>query len=215
MKSLIVNADDFGASHGINHGVVEAHRRGILTSASMMVDQPASEEAAHLSLRYPDLGVGLHVVIRSVLDSSAAEVERQLERFVELTGQLPTHIDAHHNAHEDERVLPAFLGVAQQHSLPLRGHCDVRHIPTFYGQWDGMTHLESISPEALARVVAAEAEDGYNELCCHPGYADGDLVSSYTRERQTELETLCDGQVAAVLRQRGIRLVSFREVQAS
>ena len=38
MKSLIVNADDFGASRGINRGVIEAHRKGILTSTSMMVD---------------------------------------------------------------------------------------------------------------------------------------------------------------------------------
>ena len=48
LKSLIVNADDFGAGRGINPGVVEAHRKGILTSASMMVDAPASAEAARL-----------------------------------------------------------------------------------------------------------------------------------------------------------------------
>ena len=63
MKSLIVNGDDFGASHGINLGVVEAHERGILTSASMMVDPPASAEAARSARDHPDLGVGLHVVI--------------------------------------------------------------------------------------------------------------------------------------------------------
>ncbi|MGH2979828.1 MAG: ChbG/HpnK family deacetylase, partial [Solirubrobacterales bacterium] len=91
-------------------------------------------------------------------------------------------------------------------------HCGVRHIPTFYGQWDGETHLESISPDALARIVAAEAGDGFNELCCHPGYVDAALASSYTLERQTELETLCDPEVTALLSERGIRLVTFREV---
>ena len=45
MKSLIVNADDFGASRGINRGVIEAHQKGILTSASMMVDAAGSAEA--------------------------------------------------------------------------------------------------------------------------------------------------------------------------
>jgi predicted glycoside hydrolase/deacetylase ChbG (UPF0249 family) len=214
MKSLIVNGDDFGASKGVNLGVIEAHEKGILTSASMMVDTPASAEAADLYARHPTLGVGLHVVLQSPSDSLTpeAEVERQLERFIELTGQAPTHIDAHHNVHREEQLLPAFLAVADRHGLPLRGHCGVRHVSTFYGQWDGQVHLEGVSPDALARIVATEVEDGINELCCHPGYVDRDLDSSYLLERQTELETLCDPEVAALLRERGIDLVTFREV---
>jgi predicted glycoside hydrolase/deacetylase ChbG (UPF0249 family) len=214
MRSLIVNGDDFGASRGINLGVIEAHQRGILTSASMMVDPPASTEAALLSARHPTLGVGLHVVLRLPADAPApeAEVVRQLERFIELTGQLPTHIDAHHNVHRDMRLLPAFLAVAERYRLPLRGHSGVHHIATFYGQWDGETQIEHVGPNALARILAAEVEDGFNELCCHPGYVDGDLASSYSLERQTELETLCDPDVAALLGERGIQLVTFREV---
>jgi predicted glycoside hydrolase/deacetylase ChbG (UPF0249 family) len=214
MKSLVVNGDDFGASHGVNLGVIEAHQRGILTSASMMVDPPASAEAARLSAEHPTLGVGLHVVLRSPADSATpeAEVERQLERFIELTGQLPTHIDAHHNVHREEGLLPGFLSVAERHRLPLRGYCGVRHIATFYGQWNGETHLEDIGPNALARILTADVKDGFNELCCHPGYVDGELVSSYSAERQTELETLCDPDVAALLSEQKIRLVTFREV---
>ena len=214
MKSLIVNGDDFGASQGVNLGIVEAHRRGVLTSASLMVDAPSSEEAAHLGSEHPELGVGLHVVIptsNGVLP--VAEVERQLQRFTELTGTLPTHIDTHHNVHHDERLLPAFVEVAERHGLPLRGHCGVRHIGGFYGQWDGTTHLEGVSPQAFAHIVATEVAEGFNELCCHPGYADQDLVSSYSSERRTELDTLCDPAAAAALSERGIRLATFREVQ--
>ena len=214
MKSLIVNGDDFGASHGVNLGFIEAHRNGILTSASMMVDRPASAEAARLSARYPTLGVGLHVVLDPPTDapSAEAEIERQLARFVELTGQLPTHIDAHHDVHEDERLLQAFLAVAERHALPLRGHSAARHIVSFYGQWGGETHLEQITPDAFTRIVATEVRDGFNELCCHPGYADGDLESSYTLERQAELETLCDPDVAVCLSDQGIRLTTFRDL---
>jgi chitin disaccharide deacetylase len=214
MKSLIVNADDFGASRGINRGVVDSHQNGILTSTSMMVDAAASAEAGGLSASHPDLGVGLHVVIPSPADATEAEVERQLKRFTELTGQLPTHIDAHHNIHRDARLLPAFLSVAERHDLPLRGYCGVRHIATFYGQWDGEIHLENISPSGFERIVATEVEDGFNELCCHPGYVDDELVSSYTAERQAELATLCDPGVAAMLNERAIRLATFREVPA-
>jgi predicted glycoside hydrolase/deacetylase ChbG (UPF0249 family) len=214
VRSLIVNGDDFGVNHGVNLGVIRAHQKGILTSASMMVGSPASADAARLSARHPALGVGLHVVLRSAADSPApeAEVERQLERFIELTGQPPTHLDAHHNVHRDARVLPAFLAVAERHRLPLRGHCGVHHITSFYGQWDGETHLGSISPTALARIVATEVKDDFNELCCHPGYVDGKLASSYSLEREAELETLCDPEIVALLRRSGIRLVTFREV---
>jgi chitin disaccharide deacetylase len=216
MKSLIVNGDDFGASRGINLGVIEANERGILTSASLMVDRSASEDAAHLGARLPTLGVGLHVVLDepAAPAQAEAEVERQLERFIELSGQMPTHVDSHHHVHRDPRLLPTFLSFAERHGLPLRDHCDVRHIATFYGQWDGETHLEQVSPRGMRRIVCSELEDGFNELCCHPGYADDDLKSSYSRERQTELETLCDPEIAALLRQRGIPLVTFREVSA-
>ena len=61
-KKLIVNADDFGRSAGVNRGVIEAHRRGIVTSTSLMVNMPAAEEAFALAEGCPDLGVGVHLV---------------------------------------------------------------------------------------------------------------------------------------------------------
>jgi hopanoid biosynthesis associated protein HpnK len=61
MKSLIVNADDFGYSGRVNAAVLRAHREGILTSASLMVAEPGFEEAVALARAHPSLGVGLHV----------------------------------------------------------------------------------------------------------------------------------------------------------
>ena len=212
MKRLIVNADDYGASPGINAGVIQAHREGILTSASMMVDRPASEEAAELARSEAELGLGLHVVVDPTVASPEAEVERQFERFVELAGHAPTHIDAHHNAHRDEHLLPAFLALAKRVDVPLRGHCGVHHISRFYGQWDGETHLEGVSPDALRGIIATRLEDGFNELCCHPGYVDGELASSYTVEREAELQTLCDPAVAALIGEEAVRLATFREL---
>jgi len=69
-RRLIVNADDFGRSHSINQAVVRAHREGILTSASLMVNETASEEAAALARENPQLGVGLHLTL--VCGSSAS-----------------------------------------------------------------------------------------------------------------------------------------------
>jgi predicted glycoside hydrolase/deacetylase ChbG (UPF0249 family) len=57
---LIVNAEDFGASVGINRGIVERHTRGVVTSTSLMVTGRAADEAAAMSRDLPDLAVGLH-----------------------------------------------------------------------------------------------------------------------------------------------------------
>src|SRR5260370_32765811 len=60
MRSLIVNADDFGQSRCVNAGVVRAQERGIVTSASLMVRWPASVQAGSYVRRHPQLSVGLH-----------------------------------------------------------------------------------------------------------------------------------------------------------
>ncbi len=60
---LIVNADDFGRSGSHNAAIVEAHQRGVLTTASLMVNEPGAEEAVALARQNPKLGVGLHLTL--------------------------------------------------------------------------------------------------------------------------------------------------------
>lgn len=214
MIRLIVNGDDFGVSDAINRGVIDAHRMGILTSASMMVDAPASAGAASLARGSPQLGLGLHAVVAPTDEAASlrTELERQLGRFVALTGRWPTHVDSHHDVHRRASVLPAFVAFADQHALPLRGFCGVRHIASFYGQWGGETHLEQVGVAALAGILDAEVDEGFNELCCHPGYADPDLPSSYRLERQAELDTLRDAALRDFIAKRHINLSTFAEL---
>jgi hopanoid biosynthesis associated protein HpnK len=63
LRRLIVNADDFGRSSSINQAVIRAHREGILTTASLMVNEPACEEAVAMARENPKLGVGLHLTL--------------------------------------------------------------------------------------------------------------------------------------------------------
>ncbi len=62
-RRLIVNADDFGRSRSINEAVIRAHREGILTTASLMVNEPSCAEAVVLAKENPKLGVGLHLTL--------------------------------------------------------------------------------------------------------------------------------------------------------
>jgi len=63
VRRLIVNADDFGRSHSINQAVIRAHREGILTSASLMVNENGFDEAVKVAKENPKLGVGLHLTL--------------------------------------------------------------------------------------------------------------------------------------------------------
>ena len=219
MKYLIVNGDDFGASRGMNSGILEAHQRGILTSTSLLVNTPWSGPAAELSRSAPELSVGLHLDARQELRQPTAGSEplraalrEQFLRFVELMGRPPTHLDSHHNVHRDPRALPCFLELAQEHSLPLREHSPVRYYPKFYGQWSGETHLEQISVASLTRMLETEIGEGFTELSCHPGYVDADYPTGYSVEREAELLTLCDPRVRQVLAAQGIELISYHDL---
>jgi hopanoid biosynthesis associated protein HpnK len=62
-RRLIVNADDFGLSPSVNAAVLRAHRDGILTTASLMVNEPGFAEAVQRAKENPRLGVGLHLTL--------------------------------------------------------------------------------------------------------------------------------------------------------
>jgi chitin disaccharide deacetylase len=215
MKWLIVTGDDFGMSRGINRGIVQAHRDGILTSASLLVNWPASEEAAALGRECPTLSLGLHLEVDiDTIDpiDVPVQLERQLGRFRELAGAAPTHVDSHHDVHHDPRALPHLLAWARRAGVPVRGHSGARHLPKFYGQWGGETHPEQIGVEGLLRLLDAEVGEGVTELTCHPGYMEPGFRSSYAVEREVELRTLCDHRVHQAILDRDIRLVGFRDL---
>ena len=215
MRWLIVTGDDFGITSGVNRGIVQAHREGILTSTSLMVDRPACEEAAALGRACATLSVGLHLELnRDDPDRIPAELERQLARFMELVGADPTHADSHHDVHYDPRVLPQVLAWSARTGVPVRGYSGARHFPKFYGQWGGETHLEQIGVAGLLRLLDVEIGNGVTELNCHPGYVESGFPSSYAAEREEELRTLCDDRVHQAILEREIRLIGFRELPA-
>jgi len=73
-RRLIVNADDFGLSRSVNEAVIRAHREGILTTASLMVNESGFDEAVKLAKENPKLGVGLHLTL--LMGHSALSAEK-------------------------------------------------------------------------------------------------------------------------------------------
>jgi predicted glycoside hydrolase/deacetylase ChbG (UPF0249 family) len=233
MKRLIVNADDFGLSAGVNAGVAEAHERGIVTSASLMVRQPAAEDAAALARRLPRLGLGLHVDLwESVyrdgewvrlyawVDEEAAaiarEVEAQLALFRRLVGRAPDHLDSHQHVHRREPAATVIGRVARALGLPLRGDGAVGYIGGFYGQDDvGAPYPEGITVARLLELIDALPE-GWTEIGCHPGRIDAaDTLGGavYRAERDIERRTLCDARLRSRLARGDIALATFADLR--
>jgi predicted glycoside hydrolase/deacetylase ChbG (UPF0249 family) len=244
-RRLIVNADDFGRSSGINRGIVAAHRDGIVTSTTLMTNLPASAAAANAGRQLPTLGIGLHLSFcygpplapgpSSLLATdgrldrdlpslreraTAADIDRearaQLNRFRELLGRDPTHLDSHQHVHSWPVAIEPVAALAREIGVPVRASseqhrdllrmlgitCPDHFIIDFYG-------TANIDSGTLAAIIAA-LPSGTTELMCHPGLDDVDLAdSSYRRERETELATLCSPDIRRLIEELQIELTTF------
>jgi len=218
-RPLIVNADDFGLATGVNEGIVEAHVNGIVTSTSLMVDWPAAAHAVELAREHPRLSVGLHYVEDGPEIDEPGHAARtfaaQLTRFRELTGSDPTHVDSHHHVHMSR--LTTFAPLVAPLGVPLRGDGRVRYLGDFYAQpRRGVVELDRVGAPFLLALIAREAaDDGFTELGCHPARVTGDLVSSYSGEREVELATLTDPDVRAQIEELGLTLASYHDWTSS
>jgi len=227
-RYLIVNADDFGQSPGVNRGIIQAFQEGIVTSASLMVRWPSAATAADYARDHSELSLGLHVdlaewafrdgewtpVYEVVATDNAAivgkEVSRQLELFRTLSGRNPTHLDSHQHVHRADPVHSILLEASRTLGVPLRHFSPVHYCGAFYGQTkEGFPYPEGLSADGLTRVLAA-LPPGITELGCHPGLGD-DVDSMYRTERSVEVETLCDPTIRNSLAKERIELCSFRD----
>lgn len=227
---LIVNADDFGQSRGVNRGVAETHGRGIVTSASLMVRWPAAGEAAAYAQGHPELSVGLHldfgewifrcgewVPLYTVVKDNdymtvAKEIDCQLASFRRLMRRNPTHIDSHQHFHRREPARSIVFDLARGMGIPVRDFSSaVHYVGQFYGQTDnGLPYPDGISVGSLLRILE-DLPAGCTEIGCHPGKGR-DLNSMYQMEREREIATLCDPFVREAIAKLGIELSSYHRL---
>jgi chitin disaccharide deacetylase len=227
-KYLIVNADDFGQSPGINRGIIEAHEQGIVTSASLMTRWLAAGEAALYAKQHPKLSVGLHLdlgewvyrdeswepLYRVVPPEDKTAVEREIFRQVEvfrfLVGRDPSHINSHQGIHMREPVRSIALQLCESLGIPLRHLCrEIHYFGRFYGQTtEGLPLPAHIDVEWLIETLLLNLPDGLTVLICHPGYPN-DLATTYQMERVEELKVLCNPKLQSAISRLGIRLCSF------
>jgi predicted glycoside hydrolase/deacetylase ChbG (UPF0249 family) len=150
VRTLIVNADDFGLTPGVSRGILEAGAGGIVTSTTVIVNRPLEAELA-AQLDASGLGVGLHLNLtlgapvcdprrvpslvdhegRFVRDAREAaaradkaeariELGNQIDAFRRLFGRFPTHLDTHHHVGRHEPILELVLDFARALGVPVR-----------------------------------------------------------------------------------------------
>lgn len=229
-RKLIVNADDLGYTAGTTAGILAAHERGIVTSASLMVRHAAAAEAARqaATIGFTDLGLHLDlgewvcragewVALYEVVDLAdpaaiAAECADQLRRFQELTGRNPTHLDSHQHVHRADPVRSIAMEIAARLAIPLRDCTPgITYRGDFYGQsGDGEPAPALISETAIAEILRDETAE-IVELGCHPGW-DGNLETMYRDERFREVEVLCGPSLRGTIANLGFELTTFAAV---
>ncbi|MBM1019919.1 chitin disaccharide deacetylase [Enterobacter sp. A11] len=248
---LIVNADDFGLSRGQNYGIIEACRRGIVTSTTALVNGEAVEHAAQLSRDVPALGVGMHFVLTLgmplsqmpgltrdgqlgkwiwelaeqdalPLEEITRELDCQFNRFVDVFGKEPTHIDSHHHVHMIPAIFPLVAEFARRKGVAMRVDRDVQalhglsffSVPTTDG-FSSAFYGEGIDEALFLKVLDDSAARGERsvEVMAHPAFVDNTVrKSAYCWPRLAELDVLTSASLKYAIAERGYRLGTFRDL---
>ncbi len=238
IKKLIVNADDFGMCEGNTIGILLAHKNGILTSTTVMMNMPYASFALKQAQNFPDLGVGVHLNITigkpltqmSCVDENGYFLRRdkyennqpkvnqdelykewkmQIEKYIEIVGHLPTHLDSHHHVH----MLPWHIEVAKrlanEYNVPLRQR---EKVMDPYARCDDTFEKDHVTYEYLKSII--NCNDETIEIMCHPGLIDQRLydISSYNLPRMKELEILTSKEIKDFISKSNIKLINFTQI---
>ncbi|MGE0545812.1 MAG: carbohydrate deacetylase [Kofleriaceae bacterium] len=242
IRTLIVNADDLGYDPAVTRGILEGMDRGIVTSATFMVNTPFSAEAAaaakgralglHLNLarwapispRIPAEWLSGGELVEAnagnlPADAVEAETLAQLEKFHQLLGQSAIHIDVHKHLHTHANVLDGLCAAARARSLPvrsisaqMRSALRERKVAT-NDHFIGGADGDAYWTVAQLEAELATLEDGVTELMCHPGYAPSHVKSGYSAQREVELATLTHPSAKAMVARAGATLATFAAVR--
>jgi len=134
VRKLVVNADDFGFTRDVNQGIVQAHRDGILTAATLMATGAAFDDAVRLARETPSLDIGVHLVlvgdrpfpatvtqlVRAMILGRIPvydELRKQIQRILD-AGLQPTHLDTHKHTHLLPPVLDVVARLSQEFKIP-------------------------------------------------------------------------------------------------
>lgn len=147
----------------------------------------------------------------------------QFERFVELAGVAPDHMDSHHGTTYNHPVaFEVLLKLAAEHHIPLRSgqrSLDNPAIAAVYAvypqtRWPDNMYFGFFDKTAQVETLLRDLPklpEGVSEMVCHPGYAH-DVEEAYKEPREDEMRALTDPRVRELLQREQIELVTFKHL---
>jgi len=172
-------------------------------------------------------------------DELRAEIQAQFDRFVELASKLPTHIDSHHRgAYLHPASFEVMCKLCKEHHIPMRRPALLYNPNSYDGvltNSDGTLYQQLCDiyeryesprcPDGIAdtfrwergdrlslfQSVFADVEDGYTEVICHVGYAEG-LTEDYAEPREDELKAVINPALRQTADEQGIQFVTFADL---
>lgn len=240
MCKLIVNADDFGLSKGVNYGIIDGFQNGIITSTTMMMNMDFIEHGIALYKENHSLGLGIHLTLsagkplnsnlKTIVDESGNfydksaignvkmnmeevynEFKCQIEKFIELVHEKPSHIDSHHHVHLIDGIKDEVLKLAKEYDVPVRGletdYENVFFTSDFYSSNANNDFFETYKEIFMKTKIV--------EMMTHPAYLDDTLLkkSSYNVKRVEELSILKSDSLKNFIIENNIKLINFRNLR--
>jgi predicted glycoside hydrolase/deacetylase ChbG (UPF0249 family) len=234
MIRLIVNADDFGLTRGVNYGIIDAHVNGLVNSTTMMMNMPGVEHAVQLAKKYKTLGVGVHLVLTAGkpllsdvpslvkedgsfhlqstiwegnIDPHDAQREwnAQIEKFLSY-GLTPTHLDSHHHVHALPILHHVLERLAETYNIPVRRLEQDRAVSPFSDVFFHDFYGDGVTDDYFTNLQERVQDGTTAEIMVHPAYVDAELMkrSSYVMKRVEELRILTESKLPS-----GMELVKF------
>lgn len=240
MKKIILNVDDFGLTKGINQAVFELNELGVVKSTTALVNSPYFAHDIKAALKREDLGVGIHLTIDLFdaqlyhpslcdennkfytakthdltrgLDSEVvyAEWKAQIEKFINIAGVKPSHIDSHHHVHIlNHNANIAVARLAKEYQLPVREF----KTESYSSICNSEFYNDGATVEQLKCSIHELIDSGcdYLDVMIHPAIVDDELmnITSYNTKRKVEYDVLASNEFQHYLSQNQIEVSNYK-----
>lgn len=241
MTKLIINADDFGLSEGVNYGIISAYKSGVVRSTSAMANMPGFEHAMELLKENENLGCGVHMTLscykpvlsnlKTIVDENGYFIRRITnevienmdldEIYEEFCAQIEkvraktniTHLDSHHHVHTLEKLRPVIERILEKYDLPIRGGFEYDFNYSKIIPLIDTFYGENVSEDYFVKKIDYLKSYEIADIMCHPAYVDDFLMktTSYSMARINEYKILTSKDTKDFI-QDNFLLTNYREL---
>lgn len=207
MTKLVINADDFGYTEGVNLGIISAYKNGIVSSCTIMANMPGFEQAIELLSDNPGLRCGVHMTLtcykpiikshKTIIGNNGDFYRRATKEILQTidinevynefcaqidkvinSGIKITHLDSHHHVHGLIELQPVIDKIVNKYKLPIRGAFEYKtKIKDIVPVIDSF-YADNVDYDYFKKNIDEIKKHKICDLMCHPSFVDEFLLNS-------------------------------------